>query len=104
MAEHTPLPWESTGPSDVWPYANRGLGDIFGAWENDHKIRHQVATMVRPGDAEFIVRAVNAHDELLAALEALTEWGRTHTSPLDTNSPHDLLIAAVNAIAKAKGG
>jgi hypothetical protein len=42
---------------------------------------------------------VNA--ELLAALRALTDWGREHTSPRDANSPHDLLIRAVAAIDKA---
>lgn len=44
---------------------------------------------------------MTAAPELLEALINLTEWGRTHTSPLDANSPHDLLIAAVNAISKA---
>ena len=38
-------------------------------------------------------------DKVLEALKALTEWGRTYTSPLDANSPHDLLVAAVAAIA-----
>jgi hypothetical protein len=48
-------------------------------------------------------RLIAAAPDLLAALEALTEWGRTHTSPTQANSPHALLIAAVEAIAKAKG-
>jgi hypothetical protein len=38
--------------------------------------------------------------DLLKALQDLTEWGRTHTSPLDKNSPHQLLIAAVTALEK----
>lgn len=44
-----------------------------------------------------------AAPDLLDALKALTEWGRTHTSPRDANSPHQLLINAVEAIAKAGG-
>jgi hypothetical protein len=44
-----------------------------------------------------------AAPELRDALAALTEWGRTHTGPLDANSPHELLIAAVKALAKADG-
>jgi hypothetical protein len=41
--------------------------------------------------------------ELLSALKALTDWGREHTSPLDHNSPHALLVNACAAIAKAEG-
>lgn len=41
--------------------------------------------------------------DTLAALKALVDWGREHTSPSDPNSPHDLLIAGVAAIAKAEG-
>jgi len=40
---------------------------------------------------------------LLDALKALTEWGCTHTSPRDANSPHALLIDARAAIARAEG-
>jgi hypothetical protein len=40
---------------------------------------------------------------LLAALKALTDWGREHTSPLDQNSPHALLISACRAIERAEG-
>lgn len=39
---------------------------------------------------------------LLAALAALTDWGVTHTSPTDENSPHALLIEAREAIEEAK--
>ena len=44
-----------------------------------------------------------ASKELHAALLALTEWGCTYTGPQDPNSPHELLIAARRAIAKAEG-
>ncbi|TJW14409.1 MAG: hypothetical protein E5W82_10560 [Mesorhizobium sp.] len=40
---------------------------------------------------------------LLAALKSLRDWGREHTSPRDPNSPHILLVAASDAIAKAEG-
>lgn len=60
-----------------------------------------IAELVEHRDADHIVRCVNAHVGLLTALQALTEWGCTHTSPLDANSPHTLLIAARAAIAKA---
>jgi hypothetical protein len=35
-----------------------------------------------------------------AALKALLDWGREHTSPHDPNSPHDLLVAAAFALAE----
>lgn len=38
---------------------------------------------------------------LLEALRALTDWGRDNTSPRDANSPHNLLIRAVEVIAEA---
>jgi hypothetical protein len=45
----------------------------------------------------------SSQSELLAALKALTDWGREHTSPLDQNSPHALLISACRAIERAEG-
>lgn len=41
--------------------------------------------------------------ELFSSLKALLDWCREHTSPIQANSPHQLLIAAHYAIAKAKG-
>ena len=58
-----------------------------------------VALCPKEGDATLFAAA----PDLLGALQSLTEWGRTHTSPLDPNSPHDLLIAAMEAISKATG-
>lgn len=58
-----------------------------------------VALVYDVADASLLASA----PELLKALEDLTNWGRDNTSPLDTNSPHTLLIAAVDAIMKAKG-
>lgn len=51
--------------------------------------------------AEPKARLMWAAPKLLEALQALTEWGRTFTSPLDAHSPHDLLVKAVAAIAEA---
>lgn len=94
MTSHTPGPWrvaigsrlEIRGPRDEigWPVPvvyNAGL--------------HTDET------AQANARLIAAAPDLLAALEALTDWGREHTSPRDDNSPHLLLIAAMEAIAKA---
>jgi len=41
--------------------------------------------------------------ECVNALDALTEWGCTHTGPRDANSPHALLIAARRALDNHRG-
>jgi len=41
--------------------------------------------------------------ETFAALRALVDWGRQHTSPIDENSPHDLLVNACAIIEKVLG-
>ncbi len=38
---------------------------------------------------------------LQSALQDLLDWGRKHSGPCDENSPHDLLVAAHNALEKA---
>ncbi len=55
-------------------------------------------------EVESIARLIAAAPDLLAALQALTDWGRDHTSPKDPNSPHALLVAARAAIAQALEG
>lgn len=101
-AKHTPGPWSESETRD---------GYIMGGEGDD---RYTIAnTLVRSGypsqalrnHAEMKANAqlIAAAPELLEALKALTEWGRTHTSPRDQNSPHNLLIAACAAITKAEG-
>ena len=62
------------------------------------KIQHD--DRINPESVDRVVALFAAAPDLLTALEALTEWGCTHTSPRDANSPHELLIAARAAIAK----
>jgi hypothetical protein len=50
---------------------------------------------------EANARLIAAAPELAQALKALTKWGRDTTSPRDPNSPHALLVAAVDALQKA---
>lgn len=54
-------------------------------------------------EAEGNARLIAFAPEILEALQALLDWGRDHTSPRDANSPHQLLIKAAEAIAKATG-
>lgn len=64
-AQHTPTPWTADDGA-VW-YGDRPIrvliADCSPAGGNDHAI----------GDATFIVRACNAHDELVAALREIAQ-------------------------------
>jgi hypothetical protein len=56
--EHTPTPWSAIGKG-VYGSGRMSvrLGDMYGK-----------------EDSEFLVRAVNAHDDLVALLEEAAEW------------------------------
>lgn len=95
---HTPGPWEvAQYAGDVTMIENRvptGYGYLLT----------QVARILPVSEsAEENARLIAAAPDLLAALQALTDWGRDHTSPKDPNSPHALLVAARAAIARATG-
>ena len=38
--------------------------------------------------------------DCITTLEELVVWARWNTSPRDDNSPHEILVAAVNALNK----
>ena len=63
----TPGPWEmhDEGPEVEGPRFTIDADDSRGPW--------LVARVTRPDDAAFIVRAVNAHDELVDALKDALE-------------------------------
>lgn len=111
MSKHTHGDWEASGQLIVTaalhghpnPKAQRSpkiIGEVHWDYDGDHNAKE---SRTEWREAEANQRLMIAAPDLLKALQNLTEWGRTHTSPLDANSPHDLLIAAVNAIAKATG-
>ena len=105
-SEHSPLPWR-TVPSwnDIYAADGRSIADVDGS-----------------ANAEFIVRCVNSHDDLLAALKWLAgdmdraggdgygmpecPWCRAQDSRDgdDKWHQHDCeLLAARAAIKKAEG-
>jgi len=78
MSEHTPTPWEvATG------HPSRGLF-VLGP-PDEHGYAPQICEVDKTEDMEanaaFIVRAVNSHEALVAALEAV-EWGSEDNSCL----------------------
>lgn len=91
--EHTPTPWtvERSGRDNIIRGAD---GTPVAMWATD------CADPINTGDANYIVRCVNAFPDLLdaceAALDMLTDFGKS-----DSNGPITSHIKA--AIAKARG-
>jgi len=94
MTKHTETPWTLSEPQAV-----HGIETYEIHWSADGEC---VAEIVHgKDDAAFIVRACNAHDELVAALEALVrDYEEFDKYPTSDEHP---LYAARNALAKAKG-
>lgn len=76
-ARHTPVPWRvgrSNGHFDIFTQA----GELVAAMNIGHIAGEEKA------NAAFIVRAVNVHDDLVAALEAMVaqlEWWPGEKNP-----------------------
>ena len=101
---HTAGPW-NVEPHNLGKWIKSGESFIVAIpdhIEHEGKPCGSIASQDKTQDElDANARLIAAAPELLAALEALTEWGCTHTSPRDANSPHDFLVAARAAIAKA---
>lgn len=107
--KHTPTPWIFREQGDANQFCiltKDGGGWVLGLLHNGEPLHAQQEANFR-----FILRACNAHDELVAALETVTELlegFREH--PIDQDLDDDeapiiapALDAALAAIAKAKG-
>ena len=93
MSKHTPVPWRAV-PTSV-KGSGTSLMDVVS--DGAEFSPSHVASEILPEDAEFIVRACNAHDELLEALEICQNYlGGPWTAP------EDVIERARAAIAKAK--
>jgi hypothetical protein len=69
--QHTPGPWRIEPPEPThFHYRIFGRRNPERGGENAHFVAH----VSGDADAAFIVRAVNSHHDLLAALEAATAW------------------------------
>lgn len=112
MSGHTPTPWHIVPPDE--PYADitiAGARDIARLWLDDAPVHD--FNCQQSSNAEFIVRAVNAHDDLLAACEdalstmrvaveaGLQDFSKQETAEIVEN--HSTVKALRNAIAKARG-
>jgi hypothetical protein len=94
--KHTPLPWHADGPEVMGLDSNGDFGEhVATAWNAPGGPEPEGAV----ANAALIVRAVNAHSDLLAAVEALL-------SQLNDPCPYDAATtraAARAALAKARG-
>lgn len=99
---HTPTPWS------LVDFGTHAHADNL-AYHNYYRIWHQHTTVAghidNKGDGEFILRACNSFDEMLAALKAIVgagpdRWGygAAHNALDD-----DIRAKACAAIAKAEG-
>ena len=101
---HTPGPWRLvTKPYEGWTQSRGFLGQIVGA--DDTVIYHGPSSfqaLVGDANAERIVLCVNAHDDLVAALQEAT----THLASLGEQPAGRVLHTAdLNAIdARVRSG
>jgi hypothetical protein len=63
---HTPTPWSLVDSTEIYGADSRRVGDLAEVVQS----RRQLA------DAAHIVRCVNHHDQLVAALQLLTDEAR----------------------------
>ena len=69
--EHTKTPWRIGKPSQMGSIvADEPVPEIRGSDAVSHYGGHLIAESIAPRNAEFIVRACNAHDHLVALLKA----------------------------------
>lgn len=102
-AQHTPGPWHWQGTMKH-PKSNSYLTNK----DNKHILFIYYSDTVLDADAEFIVRACNAHDDMLAALEACLEHPGLDECDIDNvdfgqEPVCETIRLARAAIAKAKG-
>lgn len=99
--KHTPTPWrlqKSETEPDHWTIYSSNPPHLDIA-----DVRPWIPEGANGGNAEFIVRAVNAHDELVADIRSALGWVRTAKADNDAGK---LLIAIERlerALAKAEG-
>lgn len=100
MTEHSPTPWlwvDLTGDDETQWWLNSTSGEtiLFAA---EHRNLH-----IKNANAEFMIRAVNSHDDLVAALEELTDaYLQLHASGVSVTN-RSAYFRARNALAKARG-
>ena len=94
----TPGPWYARKHFEKWCISDN-LAGTGPTWICE-MIPRQPRGCSEEENAKFIVRAANAHDEIVAALKYLTDVCAAKVLPYEN---HPAMIQARAAIAKAKG-
>ncbi len=105
--KHTPTPWVYT--AEMYGINNMRVYGVTGGIHNQGIANCGYdARGESKANAGFIVRACNAHDELVAALEQCKNWFEqfSPTAQLITGqqAEHPMLTSIKSALAKAKAG
>jgi len=72
--QHTKTPWRVGKPTQMGAVvADEPVPEIGGSDCVDYYGGHLIAESIAPRNAEFIVRACNAHEQLVTALKRLVD-------------------------------
>lgn len=93
MIKHTDTPWKINAGDDCPTVCFVGDVKIVAAKLRGYDLHENDEI-----DAAFIVRAVNAHDDLVEALRSIVE--RSNIDPLGTGKVMDMRRIATEALAK----
>ena len=104
MTAHTPIQWKATtlngshevrydGPDHAWHVA-----DVFGGNGLTRPTKHGSAQ----ANADFILLACNAHDDLLTACEQLLKAYRLARPQVFGTDEHEMMARAAIALATGK--
>lgn len=104
MSEHTPGPFQVEEQQDIDEEMN---GYRWAIRSNADGYHQNIAYASSRSEAERIVRACNAHDDLLAAAEAIQKWLGAQPAIADSGSwivygDEPAFVALDAAIAKAR--
>lgn len=104
--QHTKTPWRVGSPSQMGSVvADEPVPEINGSDAVQYYGGHLIAESIAPRNAAFIVRACNAHEQLVAALEKIVENAQGAIDGGDAlawfEELHDIVRDADRALAAA---
>lgn len=101
MSKHTKVPWVRLYGTEIRPTIKPDetlIAEVLGA---DRRFEEEDVNDECVANAEFIVRAVNCHDQLVEALQSLVFWfGNSNSGSV---READLMRDARTALGKATG-